>query len=267
MRRIAAIVIVSLFSVVGFAGATLAADTDVASGFELLKAKNYDEALQVFNKAARDNPDSVEAHFGRAQALEALNRREESVKEFELCLLMKPPQAIKEVCDRELDYMTLRKTKTPQMPTVTSQDVEKTGTVITNQAAERIRALQSDYFRRQAGVRPPRFRHRFPSVYPPTYAPMLPPYAMRPGKFRPSYLDSDWYKRSMALRESADGLRREMSTKPSDYADIYLSPAGTNLYVRNYVPIEPSKRAEPIQPLLAKPLSFSDTKASPTKKK
>lgn len=267
MRRIAQIIIASVF-ILGFAAPALAEDTGVAAGFELLKAKSYDEALQVFNKAARENPDSVEAHFGRAQALEALNRREESVKEFELCLLMKPPEAIREVCDRELDYMTLRKTKAPQMPTITSHDVEKTATTITNQAAERIRGLQSDYFRKQVGVRPPRFRHPQPSPFPYPYTQSIHPmYPRHPGKFRPSYLDTDWYKRSVALRECADGLRREMSTKPSDYTDVYLSPAGTNLYVRNYIPIEPSKRAEPIEPLVAKPLSFSDTRSSTTKKK
>jgi tetratricopeptide (TPR) repeat protein len=219
----------------------------MAAGFRLLHEKSYDQALEIFNAAARANPDNVGAHFGRARALEAVGRRPEAVKEFQLCLLLKPDKAIADVCNKELDYMTTRVAPVPPNPTLTEREVEKAATTITNQAAEGIQRLQ-----RECGFtpRPPKMLSRHPMRWSTTNV-------ARADEAR---------RRSQALRECADSLRTDMSTKPSQWDGIYLSPQGTNLYVRNYVTFD-AQKPEVVEPLKADQLSYLDLKKLSQQKK
>lgn len=222
---------------------------DLAAGSKLLKEKSYDQALDFFNTAARANPDSVDAHFGRAQALQALGRRHESVKEFQLCLLLKPNATLAAACNKELDYMTTRIPPTMPLPTLSVKEVEKTSTTITNQASERIQALQKEcnFLRTPTIVRP----GRRPTIQ------WTSSYSARSAEAR---------RRSEALRECADALRNNMACKPSEWDGVYLSPQCTNLYVRNYVHFD-AQKPEVVEPLKASQLSFSDVKKNCQPKK
>jgi tetratricopeptide (TPR) repeat protein len=251
-------------------GPALAAEDrpDLADGFYLLKVKDYAGALEVFNQAARENPDFVDAHFGRAQALEALNRRVESVKEFQLCLLLKPSAAQKAFCDKELDYMTLKPPAVALSPTFTLQDVERTSTTITNQAAERITALQrqSRAFDRRSSLTSP---FPFPTTFPYPSSTPYPSFSRYPRSRWSGYdmaRSEDARRRSNAFRECAEGLKSEMATKPSDYTGIHLSPQNTNLYVRNYIDFDPVKSTV-VDPIMATPLSYKDAKKNPKQNK
>lgn len=217
------------------------------AGFKLLREKSYDQALEIFNSAARANPDSIKAHFGRAQSLEGAGRRIEAVKEFQLCLLMKPTAEVAAACNKELDYMSTRVPPAAPLPTLTEREVEKSATTITNQVAERISAIQREC---SFTARPPKSMFRFP--------------IRRSGGYSENYLQAR--ARSEALRACAEGLRNDMSTRPSAWDGIYLSPQGTNLYVRNYVTFD-AQKPEVIEPLKAAQLSFNDQHRPPHKKK
>lgn len=214
--------------------------------------------LKEFNLDARLHPDAPEPHFGRARVLQELGRSEEAVKEFRLCLLLNPSAGMRRACEREIDYLTLQP-PTPPPITITQQDLEKTSARITNQAADRIRLIQSQTSMQLASwarVQPPR-----------------PRFTRSTGRHTPARLDwrtqalTDYSRqRCRALAECAESLKSGMTTKPSAIASVYLSPHGTNLYVRNYISLDPVK-PEPVQPLVATALSYQDTQKQAKKKK
>lgn len=74
---------------------------------------------------------------------------------------------------------------------------------------------------------------------------------------RAAALSEDARIRSEAIRDAASGLNTSMSSRPSEYSGVYLSPHNTNLFVRNYVNFEPV-RPEPPEALAAKALSLDD---------
>ena len=65
--------------------------------------------------------------------------------------------------------------------------------------------------------------------------------------------------RAMGIKESAEGLQSQMMQRPSETSGIYMIPAGTNLYVRNYAHFDPVM-PEPPEPLRAIPLKLPEVK-------
>jgi tetratricopeptide (TPR) repeat protein len=252
-------------------------------GMNLLKLRDYTRALAAFNAAARENPDSAEPHFGRAKALLGLNRRVEAQKEFRLCTLLDSSPLMFRRCNKEMDISpVVPPDNTPK--TVTGKDVEKSATRITNQASDHIKLIQT-----QAQARSESLARNNPAKsirsgktwglstssngdYDQTQNLSASEYLRlngtlkgwtSPGR-RKSGTDNsikaiseDAYKRSQAVRESAGGLTHAMSTKPSESSGVYLTPHGTNLYVRNYVNFDPVK-PEPPESLSAKQLTAEE---------
>lgn len=256
-------------------------------GLELMKSCSYAKALDAFNAAARENPASAEPHFARARALLGLGRRDEAYKEFKLCTLLDPSGRMEQKCKSEI-YMAglgapLDFNNQPR--TITNLDLERATTNITNQAESEIQRVQDNALSRSNSIR------RMDSES------MMSPYPNSSGRWfgygrfptsRGGYVSlscsgnrpgmSNWvgggtYEsnatrrarelsegarlRSEALREAATGLNENMSNRPSEYSGVYLSPHGTNLFVRNYVNFEPV-RPEPPEALEAKALSLAE---------
>ncbi|MBX3075101.1 hypothetical protein KF913_14315 [Candidatus Obscuribacterales bacterium] len=257
-------------------------------GFDLLKKLEYERALAAFNIAARTNPTAAEPHFGRAKALLGLQRRDEALKEFKLCTLLDPSASNTEKCDKEIEYYTAKAPAGAPL-TVTSEDIEKSSTRVTNQASSRISQIHREaaarglYLGRSSlGSKSSKYRH-IPVPAMPSSSLSLNggggglsahDYFIRNGTL--SGYDSRAYSRSRrydaaakaddarrraeAVRDAAIGLNQAMSTKPSDSSGVYLSPHGTNLYVRNYVNFDPVKQEPvPTEALSAKQMSIDTT--------
>jgi tetratricopeptide (TPR) repeat protein len=220
-------------------------------GFRLLKLHEYAKALEAFNQSAREHPDSAEPHFGRAKALFGLGRRAEAMKELKVCLLLDPSGAMSEKCKKEIDRATSRPPDLSNPQTITSSDVEKSATKITNQAADQIRLIQ-----KQASSRLTSSPFRSNSDYT-VSTPYSPPYSRfspRSSRHKSSRREDDYRARaaaedarlrSQAIRDAAMGLSTAMATKPSESSGVYLTPHNTNLFVRNYVTFDPVRPVPP----------------------
>ena len=254
-------------------------------GKEFMKSCRYDKALEAFNIAARENPASAEPHFARARALLGLGRREEAYKEFKLCMLLDPSGRMRHKCKSEIDFAGLAAPLdfSNQPRTITTQDLEKATTNITNQAENEIKRVQDEAVSRGAAIRKMDASVASSNPYSPSgwYVPGRPsrsgggyislsgtggrtssnwagyPRYESNAMRRATELAADARARSEAIREAASGLNESMSTRPSEYSGVYLSPHGTNLFVRNYVNFEPV-RPEPPEALSAKALSLDD---------
>jgi tetratricopeptide (TPR) repeat protein len=255
-------------------------------GFDLLKKLDYDRALAAFNLAARAEPANAEPHFGRAKALLGLQRRDEALKEFKLCTLLDPSANNTEKCNKEIEYYTAKAPAGAPL-TVTTEDIEKSSTRVTNQASSRINQIYSDAYARGVYInrslsRSSRYHHiPIPSV--PSSSLSLNgggggmsarDYYIKHGtlsgydsrayersrRYDASAKADDARRRAEAVKDAAVGLNHAMSTKPSDSSGIYLSPHGTNLYVRNYVNFDPAKpEPGPAEALSAKQMSIDTT--------
>ena len=256
-------------------------------GFDLLKKLDYERALAAFNIAARANPTAPEPHFGRAKALLGLQRRDEALKEFKLCTFLDSSTANTEKCNKEIEYYTAKPPVGAPL-TVTSEDIEKSSTRITNQASTRINQIRNEAYSRGIGLgrsSSSLSRNASHSIPIPSMPPSLSlngagggmsarDYMIKNGTMRGydsrSYNRSrakdaaakaeDARRRAEAVRDAAIGLNRAMSTKPSDSSGIYLSPHGTNLYVRNYVNFDPVRpEPAPAEALSAKQGSITSS--------
>ncbi len=226
-------------------------ETEAQDGFRLLQLHQYAKALEAFNQSARERPDSAEPHFGRAKALFGLGRRTEAIKELKVCLLLDPSGAMSEKCKKEIDRATSRPPDLSNPQTITSGDVEKSATKITNQAADQIRLIQKQA---SAHLSSSPFRsnsnYTFSTPYSPPFSRFSPrsspPKGSRKGEdFRARAAAEDARLRSQAIRDAAMGLSTAMATKPSESSGIYLTPHNTNLFVRNYVTFDPVRPAPP----------------------
>lgn len=263
------------------------------TGYKLMKSCSYAKAMEAFNRAARDNPASAEVHFGRAMALLGLGRREESLKEFKLAMLLDPSSRMAHKCKREIDYAGLEKIDHSNQPrNITTSDLERTTTEISNKAESEIRRIQSEALRRFELIR--RADSRMPSAmrfgseqnYPrsrysggsrsdystqSTFGGRAPVsnyvsgttsgsrysrYSRQSeGSTRARAITEEARLRSAAIRDAAVGLNSSMSNRPSESSGVYLTPHGTNLFVRNYVNFDPV-RPEPPEELSARTLSL-----------
>lgn len=72
---------------------TLQVINHTIEGYKLVKVKQCDEALKVFNKAIKLNPKFAFAHTGRGHALLHLGRYEESILEYDWAIKFNPEYA------------------------------------------------------------------------------------------------------------------------------------------------------------------------------
>lgn len=263
-------------------------------GLKYLKSGDANKALERFNAAARERPDSVEAHYGRARALAMLGRKEEAIKEFKLTLLLKPVDELAALCRENLatlsgntegEHSVLPQGQTASS-TVHPQDVEQSIDKILKQSEERIGLIHShaesfatsiynsrsdahnrlmEQSRQEAEeMRSARVRRG---------RRMMPAFSEQEIMERQAELQyrsmsslararSDFENRrqeaesrALGVKESAEGLQSQMINKPSESSGVYLVPKGTNLYVRNYSHFDPVL-PEPLEALHAVPLKL-----------
>ncbi|MDZ4835502.1 MAG: hypothetical protein SGJ27_17140 [Candidatus Melainabacteria bacterium] len=250
------------------------------TGYRFMKSCSYAKALDAFNVAARENPASAEPHFGRALALIGLSRREEALKEFKLTMLLDPSSRMAHKCQREIDFGGLQKIDHSNQPrNITTTDLERTTSEITNCAAKEIQRIQADTLRRAesmrkmdrqaispysgGGTRYSRYsRYSGDSRYSrysrhsnsrhsnyssgSTSGGRSSGFASRDSDsaIRARALSQDVRLRGEALRDSATGLNSSMSSRPSESSGVYLTPHGTNL---GLVPSLVEKFGDPLQ--------------------
>lgn len=256
-------------------------------GFKLLFSGDFEKALEFFNEQARSNPDSAEAHMGRACALRYLNRPEEASKEYKLALLLNPSPMVSKKCTEELKTLEApkqtRHNEVPNTPaTFGPNDVEKSMGDIMKQSEEKIKTIHksSEHYangiyksssavhaktlediRRQIDDMSINFRGR--RISPPGLSEYQNELNAR-ASARLSHARRDYEirrkdaeARALGVKESAEGLQSQMLKKPSETSGIYLIPSGTNLYVRNYGHFDPVM-PEPPEPLKATPLKLPE---------
>lgn len=262
----------------------------IADGHKCLERGENSKALEHFNLAARMNPASVEAHYGRACTLAQLGRTEEAAKEFKLTLLLGPSEDVAKKCHEKLNASEAKKrpvhAATPP-GTVQAKDVESSISKILSQSEEKIKAIHSDaetyangiynsrssslnraleQAKAEAQEEARRTRVRGRRGY---YNPYANNYLQeRQQELQFAYdnqmakAKSDFQQRrneaesrAMGIKSSAEGLESQMINKPSETSGVYLVPTGTNLYVRNYGHFDPVL-PEPPEPLHAVPLKL-----------
>lgn len=267
-------------------------------GAKSLSDGDYPGALKHFNTAAKECPDSCEAHFGRASALSRLGRGEEAAKEFKLALLLNPSPELKKRLEAELTVLQGDNSRpatavappaaTAPPPSAGAADAERSISKILSQSEERINHIHStsekyatnlygnrvsaqqkmleqakqeaDAMRRAVGSR----RGISPFVLADInqYEAELRRKAdFFLGRARGDY-DSrrkEAQTRARGIKDSADGLERQMLTRPSETSGVFLMPTGTNLYVRNYGHFDPvMPERQPLVPLSAVPLKLPE---------
>lgn len=264
-----------------------------ASAYAALEQKDHKKALELFNAAAREFPDSAHAHYGRALSLNELGRKEEAIKEFKLTLLLNAPEQIGKNCKEKISVLEGAKhpvhNSAPACPaptTVQPQDVESSINKILKQSEEKIGSVKAsadayadrvyssradahsklmEQSRQEAEeMRRARFvfgRHSVPLF---SDAEIMQRQAEIQYKSI-SALDrakadyqtrkQEAQARALSIKESAEGLESQMLSKPSDTSGVFLVPQGTNLYVRNYGHFDPVF-PEPPEALHAVPLKM-----------
>ncbi|MBX9685183.1 MAG: tetratricopeptide repeat protein [Candidatus Obscuribacterales bacterium] len=246
------------------------------------------KALEHFNKLARENPASAEAHFGRASALIELGREAEAEKEMKLVLLLNPSASLAKSCREKMQSLGIKdetdggaaESPAPSPASVRGQDVESSISKILQQSEEKIKGIQSDsetYARSIYNSRSKAHdrliedlrresdefkRNRRVSRF--ADADFKQSQAEIQFRSQSSLLkarsDYDIRKqeaqlRSLGIKESAEGLESQMTTKPSESSGVFLVPTGTNLYVRNYGHFDPIL-PEPPEELHAVPIKL-----------
>ncbi|MBY0357869.1 MAG: tetratricopeptide repeat protein [Candidatus Obscuribacterales bacterium] len=242
-----------------------------ASGFKFLAAGDYAKALQCFNIAARENPDSSEVHFGRATALSNLGRKDEALKEYKLALLLNPGRDLKKKLESGLTLLQANCNKTSAnvsaQPALSGAALEAEHSIgkIMSQSEDRINGIhtsaekfasnlysgklsqqkkimeaakqEADILRNNA-----RWRSGMSFADINEYEADI--------RRRSGYIlnkarsDYDNHRREAQMRahgikDSAEGLQKQMLEKPSETSGVFLLPKGTNLYVRNYGHFDP----------------------------
>lgn len=266
-----------------------------SDGFKALRDGDAVKALQVFNAACRERPDSVEAHFGRARALAQLGRKEEATKEFKLVLLLNPASELKAAAQDQLNSLkpkgegAKQKRKEPVSAgtnTVRPQDVEGSISKMLKQSEERINSIQSSSesyansvfnarsdahskameMAQQEAEEMRRMKVRFGRRFIPAFseadirqrqAELMYKSASALDRAKADYENrkQEAETRSMGVKASVEGLESQMINKPSETSGVFLLPAGTNLYVRNYGHFDPVMPEAP-EPLHAVPLKM-----------
>lgn len=267
----------------------------LAAAYDALKQKEHKKALELFNAAAREYPDSAQAHYGRAMALKELGRKDEAKKEFKLTLLLNAPDDISKNCKEKLSQLEGSKpeahapnsagfSQAPQ--TVRSQDVESSINRILKQSEEKIRSVKSNS---------DAYADRIYSTRADAHSKLMEQARQEADEMRkarmifgrraiPMFSDAEIMQRqaevqfksasalerakadyearrqesqarALSIKESAEGLESQMINKPSESSGVFLSPHGTNLYVRNYGHFDPVL-PEPPEPLHAVPLKM-----------
>ncbi|MBX9723907.1 MAG: tetratricopeptide repeat protein [Candidatus Obscuribacterales bacterium] len=268
----------------------------LSSGFKVLNDGDSNKALELFNAAARQHPDSAEAHHGRARALAALGRKEEAVKEFKLSILLNPSDEIARKSKEGLKGLgeivpesTAARRPTVSTPeTVRAGDVEQSINKILKQSEEKIKDIQSSSESyasavynarsnahnrlmeqaRQEAEEMKRSRVRFGRRFIPAFSQADINQRQAELQYRSmSSLErskadyesrkSDAQSRSLGIKQSAEGLQSQMLNKPSENSGVFLMPTGTNLYVRNYGHFDPVL-PEPPEALHAVPLKLPE---------
>ena len=267
----------------------------LSAAYDALKQKNHKKALELFNAAAREFPDSAQAHYGRAMALKELGRKDEAKKEFKLTLLLNAPEDVIKNCKEKIYILEGSKseanapnsaifTQAPQ--TVRPQDVESSINRILKQSEEKIRSVKSnsDAYAdriynnradahsklmeqaRQEADEMRRARMIFGRRAVPMFsdaeimqrqaeAQFKSASALERAKADYEARRQESQARALSIKESAEGLESQMINKPSESSGIFLIPHGTNLYVRNYGHFDPVL-PEPPEPLHAVPLKM-----------
>ncbi len=263
----------------------------IADGQKCLEQGDSARALEHFNLAARMNPASVEAHYGRACSLAKLGRTEESNKEFKLTLLLGPSEELAKKCKEKMTVA--EPAKRPPMhaltppATVQAKDVESSIGKILFQSEEHIKAIHRDAEKCANGIYNARTSSLNKALEQDKADAQEEARLMRGrgrrGGFNPfgnAYLQerqqeiqfayenrmarakadfqqrrSEAETRAMGIKASAEGLESQMINKPSETSGVYLVPGGTNLYVRNYGHFDPVL-PEPPEPLHAIPLKL-----------
>lgn len=247
------------------------ADSADASGFKFLAAADYVQALRCFNIAARENPDSSEIHFGRATALNNLGRKNEALKEYKLALLLNPGRDLKKKLEAGLNLLQTNCSKVSGNAAVqpalsgTALEAEHSIGRIMSQSEDRINGIHTsaekyashlysgklsqqkkimEAAKQEADVLRNNARWRggmsFADIN--EYEADI--------KRKSGYIlnkarsDYDNHRREAQLRahgikDSAEGLQKQMLEKPSETSGVFLLPKGTNLYVRNYGHFDP----------------------------
>ncbi len=268
----------------------------LSSGFKALNDGDSGKALELFNAAARQHPDSAEAHHGRARALAALGRKDEAVKEFKLSILLNPSDDIVRKSKEGLKGLGESVPETPAQhrPTVAAPETVRAGDVeasinkILKQSEEKIKDIQSssesyasavynarsnahnrlmEQARREAEEMK-NSRVRFGRHFIPAFSQA--DINMRQAEMQYRSMSSlerskadyelrknDAQSRSLGIKQSAEGLQSQMLNKPSESSGVFLSPTGTNLYVRNYGHFDPVL-PEPPEALHAVPLKLPE---------
>lgn len=263
----------------------------IIKAVKALKAGDLQASLDLFNQAARDKPDSVEAHYGRACTLMELGRKDEAIKEFKLVLLLGPSESTAKLCNEKLSSLGAGMQKTEisnlaQPTTIRTQDVEQSISKILKQSEEKIKDIHAGGERfashvynsrslthnrlmeqaKQEANEMRRARLRFGNRLLPAfsseeilqrqaelqYKSMA---ALERAKTDYEQRKQESESRALGIKASAEGLESQMITKPSETSGIILVPNGTNLYVRNYSHFDPIMPEPPV-PLQAVPLKL-----------
>ncbi len=127
--------------------------TPPSAGFKALEDGDCNRALEIFNSAAREHPDSAEVHHGRARALALLGRKDEAVKEFKLSILLNPSEDIAKKSKEglrclgepveEKDFKAHLKPSSAAPETVRSADVEQSINRMLKQSEEKMKDIQT----------------------------------------------------------------------------------------------------------------------------
>lgn len=245
-------------------------------GFQLIMSGQADKALEFFNQAAREKPDSADVHLGRASALRFLSRPDEALKEYRLTLQLNPSEQVarkcnEDICAMERSAADAHKVDLPQA-NIGKNDVEKCMSDIMRQSEERIKGIHKDAegyatsiyksstaahykalenIKRQVEemsyVTPRGSRITTPDAF------QLQSELTARSQSRLKYARHDYELRrkeaqskAVALKEAAEGLQSQMLQKPSDASGVYMVPNGTNLYVRNYAHFDPVVPEAPV---------------------
>lgn len=122
-------------------------DPSAKEGFDLIQADRADQALEFFNKLAREKPDSADVHLGRASALRFLSRHEDAIKEYKLALQLSPSQSVAKKANddiRAMERSAAGMRRSDNQPFHMSKgDVEKCMGDIMRQSEDRIKQIHS----------------------------------------------------------------------------------------------------------------------------